>query len=143
MKKFLKFVLLIIVLYFLLLIPIPQSQKEVQMASRNPFIWGQDKLWDQLEVSFKNAKEIPSGALDSIVNKMTIETDSIFNENEDNYMLWSNFNQIKEQIEEILKMDEKAINKIAEEHPWMVDHVSTCKVNMDHVFEFLKNVNKK
>jgi len=64
MKKFLKFVLLIIVLYFLLLIPIPQSQKEVQMASRNPFIWGQDKLWDQLEVSFKNAKEITSEDLD-------------------------------------------------------------------------------
>lgn len=82
MKKFLKFVLLIIVLYFLLLIPMPQSQKEVQMASRDPFIWGQDKLWNQLEISFKNAKEIPSEALDSIVNKMTIETDSIFNKNE-------------------------------------------------------------
>jgi len=83
MKKFLKFVLLIIVLYFLLLIPIPQSQKEVQRASGDPFIWGQDKLWDQLEISFKNAKEIPSGELDSIVNKMTIETDSLFNEHED------------------------------------------------------------
>ena len=79
MKKFLKFVLLIIVLYFLLLIPMPQSQKKVQMASRDPFIWGQDKLWNQLEISFKNAKEIPSEALDSIVNEMTIETDSIFN----------------------------------------------------------------
>jgi len=83
MKKFLKFVLLIIILYFLLLIPIPQNQNEIQQASRDPFIWGQDKLWDQLEISFKNAKEIPSEELDSIVNKMTTETDRIFNENED------------------------------------------------------------
>ena len=82
MNKFLKFVLLIIVLYLILLIPLPQNKVEIQKPSQDPFIWGQDKLWDQLEISFKNAKEIPSEELDSIVNNMTIETDSIFNENE-------------------------------------------------------------
>lgn len=82
MKKFIRFLLLIIVLYFLLLIPFPQNQVEIQKPSQDPFIWGQDKLWDQLEISFKNAKEMSSEELDSIVTFMTIETDSIFNENE-------------------------------------------------------------
>ena len=83
MKKFLKFILLIIVLYLILLIPFPQNQIEIQKPSQDPFIWGQDKLWNQLEISFNNAKEIPPEELDSIVNNMTIETDSIFNVNED------------------------------------------------------------
>ena len=127
MKKFLKFVLLIIVLYFLLLIPIPQSQKEVQMASRNPFIWGQDKLWDQLEVSFKNAKEIPSGALDSIVNKMTIETDSIFNENED----------------KLLKPNDPFYTSIEKRFFNIAPLIAAQKVKSDWYIRFYNQVRKK
>ena len=127
MKKFLKFVLLIIVLYFLLLIPIPQSQKEVQIASRNPFIWGQDKLWDQLEVSFKNAKEIPSGALDSIVNKMTIETDSIFNENED----------------KLLKPEDPFYTSIEKRFFNIAPLIAAQKVKSDWYIRFYNQVRKK
>ncbi len=127
MKKFLKFVLLIIVLYFLLLIPIPQSQKEVQMASRKPFIWGQDKLWDQLEVSFKNAKEIPSGALDSIVNKMTIETDSIFNENED----------------KLLKPNDPFYTSIEKRFFNIAPLIAAQKVKSDWYIRFYNQVRKK
>ena len=127
MKKFLKFVLMIIVLYFLLLIPIPQSQKEVQMASRNPFIWGQDKLWDQLEVSFKNAKEIPSGALDSIVNKMTIETDSIFNENED----------------KLLKPNDPFYTSIEKRFFNIAPLIAAQKVKSDWYIRFYNQVRKK
>ncbi len=82
MKKFLKFLLLIVVLYFLLLIPFPQNQVEIQKPSQDPFIWGQDILWEKLEVSFQNAKEIPSEELDSIVKSMANECDNLFNENE-------------------------------------------------------------
>lgn len=83
MKKFLKFLLLIIVIYLILLIPFPQNQVEIQNPSQDPFIWGQDKLWDQLEISFQNAKKIPSAELDSIVSHLSIETDNLFNENKD------------------------------------------------------------
>ena len=82
MKKFIRFLLLIIVLYLILLIPFPNNQVEIQKPSEDPFIWGQDKLWDQLEISFQNAKEIPSEELDSIVKSMTKECDSLFNKNE-------------------------------------------------------------
>ncbi|MBT8393988.1 MAG: hypothetical protein KJN66_03970 [Bacteroidia bacterium] len=83
MKKILKLLLLLIVLYFLLLIPFPDNQVEIQNPSQNPFIWGQDKLWVQLEISFKNAREIQDEELDSIVKLMIIETDSLFNEKAD------------------------------------------------------------
>ncbi len=86
MKKFLKFLLLIVVLYFLLLIPFPKNQVEIQKPSQDPFIWGQDKLWDQLEINFKNAQEISSKELDSVVVSMTNECDSLFNENEHNFL---------------------------------------------------------
>ncbi len=83
MKKFSKFLLLIIVFYLILLIPISGNQAELQIPSEDPFIWGQDKLWDQLEITFKNAQDIPDEELDSIVMVMTAETDSLFNANED------------------------------------------------------------
>ena len=82
MKKFSKFLLAIIVLYLVLLIPFPGNQAELQKPSQDPFIWGQDKLWDQLEPTYKSAKEMPPEELDSIVMVMTNTADSLFNENE-------------------------------------------------------------
>ncbi len=82
MKKFLKFLLAIIVLYLVLLIPFPGNQAELQKPSQDPFVWGQDKLWDQLELIYKNAKKMPLEDLDSIVMVMTNTADSLFNENE-------------------------------------------------------------
>ncbi len=82
MKKFSKFLLFIITLYLLLLIPFPDSQVEIQKPSQNPFIWGQDKLWEQLEITYKNAQEVPDKELDSMVKYMVKECDSIFNESE-------------------------------------------------------------
>jgi len=97
------------------------------MASRNPFIWGQDKLWDQLEVSFKNAKEIPSGALDSIVNKMTIETDSIFNENED----------------KLLKPNDPFYTSIEKRFFNIAPLIAAQKVKSDWYIRFYNQVRKK
>ena len=80
MKKFLKFLFVFVALYFLLLIPFPNKRTAILRPSQDPFIWDQDKLWEQLEVSFINAREIPAEELDSIVAYMVNETDSLFND---------------------------------------------------------------
>ena len=76
MKTFLKILLLIVGLYFLLLIPSPNFQDKPEKASKTPFIWNQDELWEQLEITFQKAKDIPSETLDSIVIKMTDDVES-------------------------------------------------------------------
>ena len=79
MKKFITFLLIIAGLYLLLLIPMPENKSEPQKASEIPFIWDQDALWENLEIAFLRAKAIPSEELDSIVQELTFETDSILN----------------------------------------------------------------
>ena len=82
MKKFSKFLFVMVAVYLILLIPLPNNQTTILRPSQKPFIWDQDNLWNELEIIFKEAKEIPDAELDSIVNFMTIETDKLFNENE-------------------------------------------------------------
>ncbi len=80
MKKIFTFLLLLAGLYLFLLIPI-QTTDEPQKASEIPFVWAQDTLWASLETSFLKAKGMPSKTLDSIVQAMAFEADSILNAN--------------------------------------------------------------
>lgn len=82
MKKIFKVLLIIIGLYFLLLIPLPQNTRELHKASQSPFIWDQDALWENLEKTFLNARAMPSHKLDSLLQLMTMETDSILHAHE-------------------------------------------------------------
>ncbi len=82
MKKIFKVLLIVAGLYFLLLIPLPQNTSELQKASQSPFIWDQDDLWENLEKTFLKAKALPSEELDSMVQEMTVETDSILHVHE-------------------------------------------------------------
>ena len=64
-------------LYFFLMIPLPEKEKVVQKASEIPFIWDRDELWNGLELTFKEAKEIPSEKLNILIKEMTIEADRL------------------------------------------------------------------
>jgi hypothetical protein len=79
MKTFLKILLLVAGIYLLLLIPVPNFKDNPKKASQTPFIWNQDTLWNQLEINFQDAKKIPSKKLDSVVNRMIVETDNLMN----------------------------------------------------------------
>ena len=83
MKIFLKILLVILGVYTVLLIPIPNFKDNPEKASKTPFIWNKDTLWNQLEINFKQAKKIPAKELDSIVNRMILETDQLINGFED------------------------------------------------------------
>ena len=72
--------------------------------------------------------------LNRIVKKVLSEQE------EANYMFFSNLKQMKRQIEMIMEMDPNMIDDIIQNgHDWADDHISEAKTNMDQVFDFLKN----
>jgi len=72
--------------------------------------------------------------LNRLVNKVLKEQD------EANYMLFSNLEQIKRQCEMMLEMDPHMIDQLINNgHDWADDHITEAKVNIDQVFDFFKN----
>jgi len=58
----------------------------------------------------------------------------------ENYMFFSNLEQIKRQCEMLLEMDPNMIDEILSSgHDWADDHITEAKVNMDQVFDFIMN----
>jgi hypothetical protein len=57
-----------------------------------------------------------------------------------NYMFFSNLEQIKRQCEMMLEMDPNQIDELIQNgHDWADDHISEAKTNIDQVFDFFKN----
>ena len=57
-----------------------------------------------------------------------------------NYMFFSNLEQIKRQCEMMLEMDPDKLDDIIQNgHDWADDHISEAKVNIDQVFDFFMN----
>jgi hypothetical protein len=70
----------------------------------------------------------------------------IINENKmtENYMFFSNLQQIHRQCEMLMKMDPQELDQIIQNgHDWADDHVSEAKNNMDQVFDFFMNETKR
>jgi hypothetical protein len=63
---------------------------------------------------------------------------------ESNYMFFSNLEQMKRQCELLLKLDPDVVNDILNNgHDWADDHITESKTNIDQVFDFLMNETKK
>lgn len=62
-----------------------------------------------------------------------------------NYMFFSNLEQIKRQCDMLLQIDQNVLNDIINDgHDWADDHVTEAKTNMDQIFDFFMNeINKK
>jgi len=61
----------------------------------------------------------------------------------ENYMFFSNLQQIQRQCEMLLKMNPQELDNIIKNgHDWADDHVSEAKNNMDQVFDFFMNETK-
>ena len=72
--------------------------------------------------------------LNRIVKKVLTEQD------ETNYMFFSNLTQMKRQLEMMMEMDPSTVDQILQNgHDWADDHISEAKTNIDQVFDFLKN----
>jgi hypothetical protein len=84
----------------------------------------------------KQIVKLTESDLNRIVKKVLIEQEVEV----ENYMFFSNLQQMKRQIEMMLDMDPEKINEIIQNgHDWADDHISEAKTNMDQVFDFLKN----
>lgn len=77
MKNFFLFLKIIVGLYLLLLIPLPEKNQKLLKASEIPFIWNQDALWKHLEGSFKESKKIPPKTLDSLIKEKEFVLDEL------------------------------------------------------------------
>ena len=74
----------------------------------------------------------------NLVKKVLLEQE------EANYMFFSNLKQIKRQCEMLLDMDKDMLDDILQNgHDWADDHVTEAKVNMDQVFDFIMNEKDK
>ena len=63
---------------------------------------------------------------------------------EANYMFFSNLEQIKRQCELLLELKPDIVDNILMNgHDWADDHVTEAKVNMDQVFDFIMNEKEK
>lgn len=68
----------------------------------------------------------------------------VLREQQENYMFFSNLQQIKRQCDMLLEMDHTMIDQILQNgHDWADDHVTEAKTNMDQVFDFLMNETRK
>lgn len=77
MKKFVLILKIVIGLYLVLLIPLPEKNQKIIKGSEVPFTWNQDELWGNLELSFEDAKKITKNELDSIVSKRVINMEDL------------------------------------------------------------------
>ena len=83
MKKIYLLLKIVVVLYILLLIPLPKGADSPLLASKTPFTWNQDSLWMNLETNFLKAKNLPSRELDSVVTIITREADLLLEKFQD------------------------------------------------------------
>jgi hypothetical protein len=72
--------------------------------------------------------------LNLLVKKVLKEQEQV------NYMFFSNLEQIKRQCEMMLEMDPNMLDDIIQNgHDWADDHITEAKTNIDQVFDFFKN----
>jgi dsDNA-specific endonuclease/ATPase MutS2 len=77
----------------------------------------------------------------SHIKKVVKEND---NGRQENYMFFSNLQQIHRQCEMLMEMNPQELDQIIQNgHDWADDHVSEAKNNMDQVFDFFMNETKK
>jgi hypothetical protein len=75
-----------------------------------------------------------------IYNPMGEEKEDDDKDETSNYMFFSNLRRIAELSNMILKMDAEEVDELLNNgHDWATTHINTAKVNLDHVFEWLKS----
>lgn len=62
----------------------------------------------------------------------------------ENYMFFSNLENMKEKIDALLKMDRKSVDKmLSDGHDWASEHIATSKDDVEEVFNWLKSESRK
>ena len=115
MKKFAKRILYLIValalLYLLLLIPDSKEKNITVETGKKPFAWNRDAQWLQMEELFRQAKQMDTAKLDSLIvlhkaiaesefillqNKNTPAQDSGWTKTENNFFILASLVAVKQ-----------------------------------------------
>jgi len=90
------------------------------------------------EEKMKKIVKLTESDLNNLVRKVLEE------QREENYMFFSNLEQMRRQLDMLLELDPGMVDEIIQNgHDWADDHVSEAKTNMDQVFDFLMNETRK
>ena len=78
--------------------------------------------------------------MDNIKKLIKKHLNTLNEDRTENYMFFSNLEQIRRQCYILLNLDKNVIEDILQNgHDWADDHVSVAKENMDKVLDFLMN----
>ena len=78
--------------------------------------------------------------MDNIKKLIKKHLNTLNEERTENYMFFSNLEQIRRQCDILLNLDKNVIEDILQNgHDWADDHVSVAKENIDQVLDFLMN----
>ena len=78
--------------------------------------------------------------MDNIKKLIKKHLNTLNEERTENYMFFSNLEQIRRKCDILLNLDKNVIEDILQNgHDWADDHVSVAKENMDQVLDFLMN----
>jgi hypothetical protein len=84
--------------------------------------------------------KITESQLNRLVKKIVKEADY---GNIQNYMFFSNLEQMIRQAQLLLELDPMQVEKILQNgHDWADDHITVAKENLDQVFDFMMNENQ-
>ena len=56
-----------------------------------------------------------------------------------NYMFFSNIQEMKRMLDEMSQMDENQLDEMLKDHDWASDHMSVATENVEHVYKFLRS----
>lgn len=124
-------------------VPTDTVNHVMKNLGKDEIFLGGEKPKKLTKIDTKNMKEsrnITQTQMNHLVRKILNES----HQEIENYMLFSNLQQIMRQAKMILEMDPEMIDKIIQKgHDWADDHISEAKVNMDQVFDFFMNEKRK
>jgi hypothetical protein len=93
--------------------------------------------WERQELEMMSDKEL-ADLCSELPSEMS-ESKSIREHYEqENYMFFSNIENIQSMCEEILRMDKNSVDAILSEHNWALDHIATSKDDIEEVLQFLR-----
>jgi glutaredoxin 2 len=57
-----------------------------------------------------------------------------------NYMFFSNLENLKKMVDELSTMDQDTIDRLLSEHDWASDHMSVATENIEHLYNFFSGM---
>ena len=93
--------------------------------------------WERQELEMMSDKELAE-ICSEVPEEMSESKYIRENDEQKNYMFFSNIENIHRMCQEILNMEESDVDAILNEHDWASDHIATSADDIEEVYQFLK-----